>query len=101
METNAKLEPAGSPVPGANRAPSPRRRNPARTALAKLLSVIRGDKYLVDAYPPAWHAATRDGDGIVSRERDGEVVEGVQPNVASEPNTARRAEPAESATKER
>jgi hypothetical protein len=99
METNAKIEPAGSPVPGAKRASSPRRRNPASIGLARLLSVIRGDKYLVDAYPPAWHAAARDGDRLVSH--DGDRAAGVQPEVASRPNTAKRAAPAESATKER
>jgi hypothetical protein len=33
-------------------AASPRRRIPASKALAKLLSALRGDKYMVDAYPP-------------------------------------------------
>jgi hypothetical protein len=101
METDAKIEPAGSPVPGANRVLSPRRRDPASTALAKLLSVIRGDKYLVDAYPPAWHAAACGGDSVASHDHDGDGTAGVQPNVASPPNAAKRADPAESETKER
>jgi hypothetical protein len=59
MHTEPTIEPAGSPVPGLipEAAPSLARRNPASSALAKLLSVIRGDKYMVDAYPPAWHSA--------------------------------------------
>jgi hypothetical protein len=27
-----------------------------RSPLAKLLSALRGDKYMADAYPPNWHA---------------------------------------------
>ena len=99
MKTTAKIEPAGSPAPGAKRVSSPRRRNPASIVLAKVLSVIRGDKYLVDAYPPAWHAAAREGDGLISHDGDG--VAGVQPEVALRPNTAERAEAADSETKER
>jgi hypothetical protein len=30
-----------------------RRRNPARIAAAKVMSALRGDKYMVDAYPAA------------------------------------------------
>jgi hypothetical protein len=80
METKATMEPSGSPVPGVipepicvhhdsaladegrlavpkpgattERASSPRRRNPATVRLAKLLSAVRGDKYMADAYPP-------------------------------------------------
>jgi hypothetical protein len=65
MQPNSTIEPPGSPVPGI--VPEPVRvhrdtettpttarhhRNPASMALAKLLSVIRGDKYMADAYPP-------------------------------------------------
>src|SRR4051812_8287630 len=91
MQTKPRPEPTGSPVPGvipepwrvqhdpaAGSEPPARlttsgttlppsgRRNPARVLLAKLLSAIRGDKYMVDAYPPAWHggAAARTGDRI-------------------------------------
>jgi hypothetical protein len=68
-------EPSGSPVPGvipepirlrhdavaANErdgvtidpGPSPRRRNLVSGPLARLLSALRGDKYMVGAYPPA------------------------------------------------
>ena len=80
METKATMEPSGSPVPGVipeptrvqhegapaheGRVPVPRsgaasepatsrgRRNPVRIVLARLLSAIRGDKYMADAYPP-------------------------------------------------
>jgi|SRR5215211_2690464 len=62
MHANPTSEPTGSPVPGVipepirvredpvtiDPAPSPRRRNP----VSKLLSALRGDKYMVDAYPP-------------------------------------------------
>ena len=65
MQPNSTIEPAGSPVPGivpeparvdrdpeAGRTTARHHRNPASTVLAKLLSVIRGDKYMADAYPP-------------------------------------------------
>jgi hypothetical protein len=62
MQTKPTSEPTGSPVPGVvpepiqlrddaithRTTPSPRRRNPA----SKLLSALRGDKYMVGAYPP-------------------------------------------------
>jgi hypothetical protein len=65
MQPNSTIEPPGSPVPGivpepvrvhrdAEATPTTARhhRNPAGMVLAKLLSVIRGDKYMADAYPP-------------------------------------------------
>jgi hypothetical protein len=62
MQTKPTSEPTGSLTPGVVPEPirlhddavtfapaaSPRRRNPA----SKLLSALRGDKYMVDAYPP-------------------------------------------------
>jgi hypothetical protein len=33
--------------------------NPGSSPFAKLLSVIRGDKYMANAYPPGWHSAAR------------------------------------------
>jgi hypothetical protein len=67
MRANSTIEPPSSPVPGvvpepvgihddAGPAPTTTRpqRNPMRMVLAKMLSVIRGDKYMVDAYPPDW-----------------------------------------------
>jgi hypothetical protein len=62
MQTKPTSEPTGSPVPGVipepirlrddalaiGPAPSLRRRNP----VSKVLSALRGDKYMVGAYPP-------------------------------------------------
>jgi hypothetical protein len=123
MQTKPTIEPTGSPVPGMIPEPvrvrhdsvatherltasgttmpasSPGRRNPASIVLARLLSAIRGDKYMVDAYPPAWHgaAAARAGDDVTQPSRDGEVAAGVLAGVASEPDSAAVA----SRTKER
>jgi hypothetical protein len=49
-------------APTGGPAQRPNRHSRVSTPLAKLLSLMRGDKYMVDAYPPAWHsaAATRD-----------------------------------------
>lgn len=46
---------SAAPKPSATTEPasSPRRRNRASVLLAKLLSAVRGDKYMTDAYPPA------------------------------------------------
>ncbi|MGZ6616235.1 MAG: hypothetical protein ACXVFQ_17610 [Solirubrobacteraceae bacterium] len=46
--------PAASTLPGNRRAAgtSPRRAA-RRTPLARVLAALRGDKYMVDAYPPA------------------------------------------------
>ena len=127
MQTQRTIEPTGSPVPGvipepvrAHRdtvaaherpaatptasgttkpASSPGRRNPASIALARLLSALRGDKYMVDAYPPAWHgaAAARAGDEVTPPSHNGDVAAGVLAGAASEPDTAAVA----SRTKER
>jgi hypothetical protein len=90
METKATMEPSVSPVPGVipeptrvhhDRAPAHEGRVPVprsgaasepassrgrRTVLAKLLSAIRGDKYMADAYPPTPRPspAARDGDDV-------------------------------------
>jgi hypothetical protein len=44
------------PLPTSDAASEPAtsrsRRNPVSTVLAKLLSALRGDKYMADAYPP-------------------------------------------------
>jgi hypothetical protein len=56
MQTEPTSEPIGSRVPRV--IPEPiRPRNPARRVLAKLSSALRGDKYMIDAYPPAWRDA--------------------------------------------
>jgi len=65
MQTNARIEPPSSAVPGIIPEPvrvdgdaetppaaAPRRPNPKGGLVAKLLSVLRGDKYMADAYPP-------------------------------------------------
>jgi hypothetical protein len=61
MQTNSGIEPPVSPVPGVvpepvrvdrDAEPAPHRPNPARTILAKLASVLHGDKYMAGAYPP-------------------------------------------------
>jgi hypothetical protein len=72
MATKSALEPSESPVPGlipepirvhddsaaakpratTEPVPSPRRRGPASRLLARLAGVVRGDKYMADAYPP-------------------------------------------------
>ena len=33
--------------------PNPGRRNPLMVVAARVMSALRGDKYMVDAYPPA------------------------------------------------
>ena len=100
MHTKPTIEPNRSPVPGVIPEPvrvhhdpvvahqrltatptasgptkpasSPGRRNPASIVLAKLLSVIRGDKYMVDAYPPAWRdPAATPADAQPARRRAG------------------------------
>lgn len=85
MQPNATMD-RESPVPGdvakpaKSRASSPRP-NVAASLLAKLLSGIRGDKYMVDAYPPGWHgAATAHRTDDVSRYiRDRESPPGLAP----------------------
>jgi hypothetical protein len=52
MQTTPDIGPTASPPAGA--IPSPGRRHPARGAHARLLSILRGDKYMINAYPPAW-----------------------------------------------
>jgi hypothetical protein len=112
MQTKPRTEPTGSPVPGVipepwrvhhdpagghERPPATSgttmpasfagRRNPARSLLARLLSAIRGDKYMVDAYPPDWRgrgAAARSGDHIVRPGDEGDEAAAVAP----EPNGA-------------
>lgn len=56
MQTEPTSEPTSSPVPRVMSEPI-RPRNPASRALAKLLSALRGDKYMVGAYLPDWHGA--------------------------------------------
>jgi hypothetical protein len=125
MQAQPTIEPTGSPVPGVipetvrvhhgtvaapehlTATPSgttklasfPGRRNPASIVLARLLSAIRGDKYMVDAYPPAWHraVAARAAHQVTQPSHNGDVAAGVLVGVTSEPDTAAVA----SQTKER
>jgi hypothetical protein len=59
MQTRPTIEPAGPSSPRG-------RRNPASIAHAKLLSAIRGVKYMADAYPPAWHGAAAVRAGVAA-----------------------------------
>ena len=80
MHTEPTSEPTGSRVPGV--IPEPiRPRNPASSVLAKLVSALRGDKYMVGAYPPEWRGAARARD--------------------AEPSTTARTAPPMSGSKER
>jgi len=45
------------------------RRNPVRTALAKVMSALQGDKYMVDAYPAAGPESAARSDDARSRTR--------------------------------
>jgi hypothetical protein len=129
MQTNATIEPTGSPAPAtvaealrahddtvashppltaaptASRttkpASSPGPRNPASIVFARLLSIIRGDRYMADAYEPAWSAlmARRAAATVVREYHDGEAARGVQSAAGSQRSTAERAAPAQ--TKER
>jgi hypothetical protein len=51
--------------------PTLERRNPLRRAAARVMSSVRGDKYMVDAYPAARHedGATPDDTGPRAAER--------------------------------
>ncbi len=63
----------GTPTPanGTTAEAHAKRRNLARIGLAKVASAIRGDKYMVDAYPAAGreHAVAPDDAGSRERER--------------------------------
>jgi hypothetical protein len=68
MQTVPTSEQTSSPVPGV--IPEPiRLRVPASNVLAKLLSALRGDKYMAGAYPPGWHgsASAPDAEGTKVR----------------------------------
>jgi hypothetical protein len=85
MQAKPTSEPTGSPIPGVIPEPvrvrhdtvapdgaptakatapgttppaaAPVAPGPPNSALAKLLGVLRGDKYMANAYPPEWHTA--------------------------------------------
>jgi hypothetical protein len=63
MPSNPAMARTGAPVPEAVAVPfradqpdSAPSRNPLRAGAAKLLGVLRGDKYMAGAYPPEWQA---------------------------------------------
>ena len=60
--------------------------------LAKLISAVSGDKYMIGAHPPAWHSdaatremATRDGDGLSRVNHDGELQKRVPAGAPPQP----------------
>jgi len=77
MPTTPTIEPADSPTAGAVSDPTPSagRRHPAGSAHTRLLSVLHGDKYMVDAYPPAWRSGT---DAAAARRPDGVAADSPQ-----------------------
>lgn len=87
--------PRGSPVPGvipeparvvddtlggnADRPAAPRRWHPVTNLVARLLSVIRGDKYAVDAHAPTRHAAPPAWVEVARPDVRDDVATGVHP----------------------
>jgi hypothetical protein len=65
MQTDTTSEPTGSRVPGV--IPEPIR--PRKSVFAKLVSALRGDKYMVGAYAPEWRGAARADDNEPSTAR--------------------------------
>jgi hypothetical protein len=47
--------------------PKPGRRNPVKIAIDRVMSALHGDKYMVDAYPPAEREAAAASDDAGSR----------------------------------
>jgi hypothetical protein len=67
-------------TPAANAAapaPPSRRRNPARTMIARFVAALRGDKHMIGAYPPVWRSAT--DTGAVRQDHGGALAEAAQP----------------------
>lgn len=70
MQTNPSSDPGRSPVPGV--IPEPVRveedtgtrhaRTPSHGLFHRFLAALRGDRYMVDAYPPDWHSPIVGGD---------------------------------------
>jgi hypothetical protein len=126
MHTNATSEPSGSPVPvlspqpahvhdeadathqpgraplatdSSRPSPSSRHQNAARSAVARLLAAIRGDKYMVNAYPPAWRSAA--DAGALSQNHDDSLSAPVQSVVVRDSRAASGTASTASRTKER
>jgi hypothetical protein len=97
MQTNRSIEPPdlGS-LPGGG--------NGGRGPFARLLSALRGDKYMADAYEPAWSALTErhPGTGVLREDDDdGELAAAVRSAVEPRPIGAAHAAPAGATPKER
>jgi hypothetical protein len=95
---------AAEPPPGetSDRADPPGSSNRAWRPFAKLLSVVRGDKYMTDAYEPAWSALMeRRAASVVRRDDGGELAVDVQLAVEPKPISAGHAAPAASTQMER
>ena len=65
-DVNSDTAPRTPAIEKANN-PKPGRPNLLRTAVAKLISALRGDKYMIDAYPPTRHEDATTSDGEESR----------------------------------
>jgi hypothetical protein len=67
MQSNHSIEPRDSAAPR------------ARGPVARLLSVVRGDKYMADAYEPAWSALMARRAGAVRERDEGALRSAVEP----------------------
>ena len=67
MQGNHSIEPRDSAAPK------------ARGPVAKLLSVVRGDKYMADAYEPGWSALMARRTGLVRKSDEGASRSAVEP----------------------
>jgi hypothetical protein len=78
MQTQATIEAVDPPIAGK----PARRRNGARRMGAWLLRALRGDKYMANAYPPAWRspAEPRVGAGAVRGANNGHVHAALRPS---------------------
>jgi hypothetical protein len=97
MQTNSSIEPpdSGNPCAGGNRESGP---------FARLLSVVRGDKYMVDAYEPAWSALMmerRVGARVLPQDDGGEPAAAARSAGEPRPIGAGHVAPAASRPKER
>jgi hypothetical protein len=93
---------AAAAEPTSERADPPGNSDRARGPFAKLLSVVRGDKYVADAYEPAWSALMeRRAASVVRRDDGGELAVDVGSAVEPKPVSAGRAVPAASTPMER
>ena len=88
MPTTPTIEPTDSPTAAGvvDARSSPGRRHPAGSATSWLLGVLRGDKYMVNAYPPAW----RPPGAATAVQPDGGIAAGVRSGASQVPADARR-----------